>query len=845
MRKGISPEQFAHAIESIFTGKTAETQMPTKKICIAVSGGVDSMALTFLSCQYFIPRGIKVTGLTVNHNLREGSSLEANDVGRLVKGLGASSRVLTIQWPHGVNPERLEIDARNSRLNLLRKASSFREVHHLFFAHTLDDQLETMLFRLASGSTIRGLAGMHPLSKYWMAPAPNEKPLQFVRPLLGFSKQQLYDTCIENGVKWFEDPSNQDPHLTVRNSIRYMLSDESKLPRAFHRDQLLETFQTFQAKRDDVEREAKEIYDLITWWNSKQENQPVGDRPRLAGQHYFKIDERKGIVYFQEFDGFQYLRKSVIALLLSRLVGRIWPSAESSRNGYEFSPFYKIAERMKNPNMLQFRDDKRSKILSQFEKGGGSTTIGTAAGDIYEEERKGKKAGNYDSKKILLDSFTERHLLWQLWGIPVFLKSRELEENLNSLASNMEDVEDVEGMISTEMIYLWQVQRQPVYVNRGRRQQIKQQPQQEEEEEEENENEWEDEMDTGDEYKGEEMSEVSVPKQGGRTNGGSSSEIVESVFNLVVDAAPSSLKGSKTNAGRVFEGDWKLFDNRYWIKIRYIPSAPLSSAPSTSTPPLSSSSQLQLQSKSVLRPKSETATVLAENQKQQQQSTRFRLKRKLHVEIRYPIFKRNMINDYRSLIVTTEDINNKKGNKNNNYNNETQTTSNSLLSSSKPILNFLKSLIGVNGDSSSKRNINTRYKEQEQEQDQGQQQINNNKPDWINKTEEVLSDTYVKSLTALELQIQPCVYIKQRYHDETDTETEKEIILGFPMLTKDGILKISLNSQDFFLPTSNKKKKNQKGGQKSRNNNNKRNNLEEEEQEEQEKGILEIECRLK
>ncbi len=73
----------------------------------------------------------------------------------------------------------------------------------LLTAHTLDDQAETLLMRLARGSGLDGLAGI-PSTTYLGR-------LRLLRPLLGVPKSRLVATLRQRAVPWIEDPSNQSP----------------------------------------------------------------------------------------------------------------------------------------------------------------------------------------------------------------------------------------------------------------------------------------------------------------------------------------------------------------------------------------------------------------------------------------------------------------------------------------------------------------------------------------------------------------------------------------------------------------------------------------------------------
>jgi tRNA(Ile)-lysidine synthase len=73
----------------------------------------------------------------------------------------------------------------------------------LLIAHTLDDQAETLLIRLARGSGLDGLAAIQPVTHVGQ--------LRLVRPLLGVAKSRLVATLRQRSVPWIEDPSNQSP----------------------------------------------------------------------------------------------------------------------------------------------------------------------------------------------------------------------------------------------------------------------------------------------------------------------------------------------------------------------------------------------------------------------------------------------------------------------------------------------------------------------------------------------------------------------------------------------------------------------------------------------------------
>jgi tRNA(Ile)-lysidine synthase len=77
-------------------------------------------------------------------------------------------------------------------------------------AHSLEDQAETFLLRLARGSGIDGLSGMAPVAPF---PSPGCDDVVLVRPLLETQRGRLRRFLEERNETWVEDPMNVDPRF--------------------------------------------------------------------------------------------------------------------------------------------------------------------------------------------------------------------------------------------------------------------------------------------------------------------------------------------------------------------------------------------------------------------------------------------------------------------------------------------------------------------------------------------------------------------------------------------------------------------------------------------------------
>jgi tRNA(Ile)-lysidine synthase len=179
-------------------------------ILLAVSGGSDSTALLVLAARWAkkLKRAPKLLAVTVDHGLRPEARREAAAVKRLARRLGVEHR--TLRW-RGRKPKTgLQHAARIARYSLLAETALRAGYDHILTAHTLDDQAETVLLRLARGSGLTGLAGMAHASA---VPIGGESAVFLVRPLLRVPKARLIATLTAAGIGHSEDPTNRDPRF--------------------------------------------------------------------------------------------------------------------------------------------------------------------------------------------------------------------------------------------------------------------------------------------------------------------------------------------------------------------------------------------------------------------------------------------------------------------------------------------------------------------------------------------------------------------------------------------------------------------------------------------------------
>ena len=184
------PETFRPALAA------ALAAAPPGEIGVAVSGGGDSVALLLL----LEAAGARLAAVTVDHGLRPESAGEAIAAGALCAARGIPHEVR--RWEGREGSGNLQDRARRARRELIAGWARGRGIGAVALGHTLDDQAETVVMRLARGSGVDGLSAMRP--------ATEALGIRWLRPLLGIRRAALRDWLAAEGVGWAEDPTNED-----------------------------------------------------------------------------------------------------------------------------------------------------------------------------------------------------------------------------------------------------------------------------------------------------------------------------------------------------------------------------------------------------------------------------------------------------------------------------------------------------------------------------------------------------------------------------------------------------------------------------------------------------------
>jgi len=177
------------------------------RLLIAVSGGADSVAMLRLLLELAPQQGWVVAVAHFDHQLRSESAMEAQFTRQLALASGVEFHLgrPTTPAPAG----NLEAWARRQRYAFFHHLLAADAADSVATAHTLDDQAETVLLRLARGAGTAGLVGILPV----LTRVPGAPPLpgtgpRVIRPVLSLSRRALREWLNVHGQTWCEDPSN-------------------------------------------------------------------------------------------------------------------------------------------------------------------------------------------------------------------------------------------------------------------------------------------------------------------------------------------------------------------------------------------------------------------------------------------------------------------------------------------------------------------------------------------------------------------------------------------------------------------------------------------------------------
>ena len=181
-------------------------------LVVGVSGGMDSMVLLHALKNTHS----KITVTHVNYMLR---GQDSNEDAKLVEKTARSYALpfekleFDLQAYLDENGGNLQEKARDTRYSFFDSLIDKNNYAKLILAHHQGDQIENFWMQMARGGGIRAMSGMKEVNK------------NIIRPLLSFSKAELFAYATEHHIEWREDTSNKSNRYT-RNIWRNVLIPE-------------------------------------------------------------------------------------------------------------------------------------------------------------------------------------------------------------------------------------------------------------------------------------------------------------------------------------------------------------------------------------------------------------------------------------------------------------------------------------------------------------------------------------------------------------------------------------------------------------------------------------------
>lgn len=170
---------------------------PNSPLCVAVSGGSDSLCLAVLCSR--LHKG-KTTAVTVQTYWRES---EAEDTEKLSQWLSRwNVHHVVLSHVRGKHAKKSEEEARKQRYQVLSSWCNSAGFLKVLTGHNREDQAVTFLMRAMRGSSLKGLQCMKEVSSL--------KEIEIVRPLLNSSRKEMQDFLKGLDQEWIDDPANKD-----------------------------------------------------------------------------------------------------------------------------------------------------------------------------------------------------------------------------------------------------------------------------------------------------------------------------------------------------------------------------------------------------------------------------------------------------------------------------------------------------------------------------------------------------------------------------------------------------------------------------------------------------------
>ncbi len=278
-----------------------------KPLIISVSTGVDSMVLLDIVCKL----DLNVIVVHFNHNKREQSKEEESFIKEFCNTKGISLYVKHIT-EEGSN---FQNNARSKRYAYLEEVASINNTNQILIAHHGNDNIETILIKILRGSYIKGYSGL----KY----KSTINNIDIYRPLLSYSKDDVYQYASINNIKYYEDESNKDTTY-LRNNIR--INYVNNLVNNF--DNAISKFNEYSSNLDEINK-----------YLSKEISKYYKDLMNIREFNNLDIVIKKGIIS-KMTESFIELDKSKLDNIIEFILNKKFNSSIDIGNSYKLIKEY-------------------------------------------------------------------------------------------------------------------------------------------------------------------------------------------------------------------------------------------------------------------------------------------------------------------------------------------------------------------------------------------------------------------------------------------------------------------------------------------------------------------------
>lgn len=188
-------------------------------VIAALSGGADSVCLLLMLAELRQKYGISLYAVHVNHGIRgEEARRDMEFAVALASEYGVECRVYNYDVPSLAKEMRMteEETGRHVRYEAFEKERKLRDAQSIALAHHMNDQIETILFRMCRGTGIKGMQGI---------PVKRDN---IIRPLMCLSREEIEEYLTYAGQEYVNDSTNGELDYD-RNRVRNVIVPELEI----------------------------------------------------------------------------------------------------------------------------------------------------------------------------------------------------------------------------------------------------------------------------------------------------------------------------------------------------------------------------------------------------------------------------------------------------------------------------------------------------------------------------------------------------------------------------------------------------------------------------------------